>query len=302
MAEQLEVVIPCYNYADRISTAVRSALACPAVTRVIVVNDGSTDDSAVVLDALSAEVGPRLHIVHQSNAGPSAARNRGIAELRHDWCMLLDADDELVPEGVAAALEVLQGQADANLVLCAAQACHPGEPPRLRPALASAGQDLFPRFLDGRVPISHGRFIVRTELLRRFPYPESIRGQEDLPVYALLLAFARVAVCPAPTVRIHHHAGSLRRNTHQVVNNEEAVVRAIFDHPDLPPRYQSLRRAFHARRLMSIFRTLAKARAPEAGAFFWRAFRMMPFSRRWWRQLPKYLRWRLAGKQRGVQG
>ena len=293
MTADLDIVIPCFNYADRVGRAVQSALACADVRQVIVVNDGSTDDSAVVLDALTSEVGGRLAVIHQANAGPSAARNKGILAARATYLMLLDADDELVPDGVSEALDVLKRQPQFDLVLTSAQALHDGQAPRLRPAPEGLTGDLFHRFLDGQVPVSHGRFIVRRTLMQRVPYPESIRGQEDLPVYALLLALGQVTSCAAVTVRIHHHAGSLRRNTANMIANEDAVVTAIFDHPELPQAAQRWRRPFHARRVFSIFRALAKRGDPRAGTFFWHGFRLAPFSRRWWKQLPLYLRWRL---------
>ena len=295
MNADLDIVIPCFNYADRVTRAVNSALACADVRQVIVVNDGSTDDSAEVLDQLAMQQPGRMSVIHQANAGPSAARNAGIRTARATWVLLLDADDELVGEGVSQALARLRAQPQADVMLTSAEAVHEGRAPRLRAAPDDLGGNLFRRFLDGEVPVSHGRFIARRELLLRIPYPETIRGQEDLPVYALMLALGSVVSCPAVTVRIHHHAASLRRNTAHMVANEEAVVAAIFDHPDLPAEDRKRRQQFHARRLFSIFRALAKRNDPQAGTYFWRGFRLAPFSRRWWRQLPRYLRWRFAG-------
>jgi glycosyltransferase involved in cell wall biosynthesis len=94
-AERISVtaVIPAYNEASRIGAAIESVLAqtYPAA-EILVVDDGSSDDTAVVA------AGYGVRVVRQSNAGISAARNRAFDEARGDWIALLDADDLWLPE------------------------------------------------------------------------------------------------------------------------------------------------------------------------------------------------------------
>lgn len=90
----ISVVIPLYNKQATVGRTIRSVLAQESVDKeVIVVDDGSTDGSAQVAQAFGAGV----VYVRQANAGPSAARNRGVAASRFPWVMFLDADDELAP-------------------------------------------------------------------------------------------------------------------------------------------------------------------------------------------------------------
>jgi len=89
------VVIPLYNKRDYIQRAVGSVLSQTWQNfEVIVVDDGSTDGSAEVIECL----GRRVRVVWQANAGEGAARNAGIFEAHHDWVAFLDADDAWYPD------------------------------------------------------------------------------------------------------------------------------------------------------------------------------------------------------------
>jgi len=90
----ISVVIPNFNYAEYVAQAIESALSLdwPRV-EVIVVDDGSTDDSREVI----ARFADRVTIIHQPNGGQIAACNAGFARSRGDVVVFLDADDLLHP-------------------------------------------------------------------------------------------------------------------------------------------------------------------------------------------------------------
>ena len=101
----MSVVIPAYNAAATVAASVRSALAQTLEQiEVIVVDDGSTDDTAAVVDALGD---PRVRIVSQANRGLPSARNAGIAASRGELIALLDSDDLLLPGYLALSREAI---------------------------------------------------------------------------------------------------------------------------------------------------------------------------------------------------
>lgn len=86
----VSVVIPCYNGAKFLRETLDSVLSQTyPVLEVLVIDDGSTDDSA----AIAESYGSPIRVIRQPNQGESVARNRGIDEAKGDWIAFLDADD-----------------------------------------------------------------------------------------------------------------------------------------------------------------------------------------------------------------
>lgn len=100
------VIMPAYNAEAFIKRSVASVQAqtMPA-WELIVVDDGSTDGTASLVEAMAD---PRIQIVRQENAGPSAARNRGLAESAAEFVLFLDSDDCLTPDALARLTAPLQ--------------------------------------------------------------------------------------------------------------------------------------------------------------------------------------------------
>lgn len=104
----VSIVIACYNQAHFLNQAIESALTQKYVKREIVaVDDGSTDNTREI-----ACRNPEVHYIYQENAGPSAARNRGVKSSRGEYLVFLDADDRLLPDALAVGVRSLQQHPD----------------------------------------------------------------------------------------------------------------------------------------------------------------------------------------------
>lgn len=86
---KVSIVVPCYNHAEYVADAVESALSQTLTCEVIVVNDGSTDNTLNVLKNYPVKV------VSQVNKGLASARNTGIMNASGDYILMLDSDDML---------------------------------------------------------------------------------------------------------------------------------------------------------------------------------------------------------------
>lgn len=103
--EKISVIVPAYNIAPWLGRCLDSLLAQTHENlEIIVVNDGSGDDTAAVLDAYAAKH-PNIKAIHKENGGVTSARLRGVAEAEGDWLGFIDGDDIIEPEMYAHLLE-----------------------------------------------------------------------------------------------------------------------------------------------------------------------------------------------------
>lgn len=108
------IIVPSFNHAAWVVEAVESALAqTEHHVEVVVIDDGSTDDSLARLSRLRDS---RLEIVSQANAGLSITLNRGLARARGRWVKFLPSDDALHPECIARQLAAADAAPGARLV------------------------------------------------------------------------------------------------------------------------------------------------------------------------------------------
>jgi glycosyltransferase involved in cell wall biosynthesis len=114
----VSVIIPTYNRAATIAEAVESALyQTHREIEVIVVDDGSTDSTLEILRGF----GDRIQVVCQENAGPSAARNRGVSASTGEIIAFLDSDDIWLPDKIRQQVELME-QGGERMVCCVCNA------------------------------------------------------------------------------------------------------------------------------------------------------------------------------------
>lgn len=197
------VVIPCYGYADLVAEAIESALGqSRPPAQVLVVDDGSPDGTGAVAARFSDR---GVEYVRRPNGGPAAARNTGAAACRTDYLVFLDADDRLDPAYVERTLPVL-ASAPEEVGYVYTQCRYFG---------AEDGITSFPAWDARRLlrwPFVHASALLRTQLVRRFPYDERTRtGVEDWDFYLTLAeAGFEGMLVDEPLLWYRKHGGSSR--------------------------------------------------------------------------------------------
>jgi peptidoglycan/xylan/chitin deacetylase (PgdA/CDA1 family) len=97
VTQPVSVLVPAYNEAKCIESTVRSLMASEHPIEVLVIDDGSSDGTARIVEAMGL---PNVRVVRQLNAGKPAALNRGLANARHDIIVMMDGDTVFEPDTV----------------------------------------------------------------------------------------------------------------------------------------------------------------------------------------------------------
>ncbi|NBO18943.1 MAG: glycosyltransferase family 2 protein [Proteobacteria bacterium] len=204
------IIIAAYNASATIARAVHSALAEPEVAEIVVVDDASSDDTPAAARACDDGSG-RLKVLTQSkNAGPSAARNRAIAESSAPWLAVLDADDFFLPGRMRGLLSFADGAdmvAD-NMWQVAEQDVNGPRRSLLSPAPSQSRAVGFSEFVRSnvsrpgrqRAELGFIKPLMRRAFLdaHNIRYQEHMRLGEDFELYARALALgARLLLVPA---------------------------------------------------------------------------------------------------------
>ena len=295
----IAVIIPCYNAASWVGHTLESVLSQQhPPSEVIVVDDGSTDESSAILD----QFGAAITVIRQANSGLGAARNAGAAAATSTWVAFLDADDlhlagtlqeyrllhDCFPEAT-----VLFGDFavfDDRSVNTAHGIHHLHDLPRH--AAARSGRHLLLKRPAGILIERNGAFTPSCLVLRRdvwsrvggFDESRDFQGAEDLDLYFRLLPTEDVAFTTEIVVHKRQHPGNMSRKVLQMRGaGERALGRAASlyrrHHRDLLP----IVTAKSASLLAGWAADDVSHRRPDARATVTRLLTHRPLSvRAWW--------------------
>jgi glycosyltransferase involved in cell wall biosynthesis len=222
---QVAVVVSLYNYAERIGEALNSVASQDlSALELIVVDDASTDSGIPYVQTWLEKHGQRFQrarlLRHGRNAGLAAARNTAFAATAAPWCLVLDADNALLPQAASALLAVAQQGSDALAVVhpLIEQEVEQTNGGRHTTGLLSTLSWQRTLFAQRR----EGNYIDAMALVRRSAwqavggYVHIPGGWEDFDFWCLLIETGFHGVlCPAVLAQYRCHTGSmLRQSTH----------------------------------------------------------------------------------------
>jgi glycosyltransferase involved in cell wall biosynthesis len=203
---KFSVVIPAYNCARWLGEAVESALGQGREgAEVIVVDDGSTDDTPSVLASFAG----RARVLRQENAGVAAARNRGIEEAHGEWIAFLDADDRFRPGHLDRLDRAAREHSEAGLIYTDAMMVDEAGREIKSRRSPDPGPDPFTSLLLKNT-VTTSAAAVRRECLDRVGmfYP-GLKGPEDWDLWLRLAHGFPVAHVPEISVDYRRQSGGL---------------------------------------------------------------------------------------------
>lgn len=213
---RFSVVIPLYNKSKSILRAVNSALnQTLKEIEIIVVNDGSTDDSA---DKVRAVFDPRLKLIEQANGGVSAARNLGVSRSEGCYICFLDADDEWDPGFIETIQNLITDFPDAILYSTGHRVVEGGTSTDVSTPVELGFRgyiaDFFSTSLKGSIANSSKAVVTKDAFNKLGGFPHGVKCGEDLYLWMRLALAGCVAHDASVLVSVHREfdAHRLERN------------------------------------------------------------------------------------------
>ena len=216
----VSVIIPCFNGADHVCAALESVLAQTIRDiEVIVVDDGSTDSTALVLQPFLID--NRVHYLYQCNRGLPGARNAGARASHSKYLAFLDADDELAPNAIEAMLHEVVRENSAWCLIDILKKTPAGDEVQ-RTAIPSG--NVFHGILRDDF-IRRGMFFLRDSFFAVGMYDEEMKNREDWDINIRMFAEGLpYSYIPQPLYYYTWRPGSITGNRVKIMRYTEKLL------------------------------------------------------------------------------
>lgn len=233
---KISIIMPCYNEATRISQSVASVYQQSFTDfELIIVDDGSTDNSLEVLSELSSQY-PTLHYFSQTNKGAGPARNRALIDAQGEFIAFLDADDSWDTNCLLNLYQKLESTLDASIAYGGWQnigleenKCQPFIPPDYETP------DKIETLLKGcRWPI-HAALTRASAIKNINGFDEQWTSCMDYNLWLRIASFNKIALVPHLLAYYHHHQGEQITNNRIriAINHWRIQLKFLKDFPDI---------------------------------------------------------------------
>jgi glycosyltransferase involved in cell wall biosynthesis len=243
----VSVVVPLYNHAAYIGEAIASVLSQGAVVKeVVVIDDGSTDDSATVMERL-AQQDKRIRFECQANQGAHATINAGLGRCTGDLLTILNSDDAYMPGRLATLAAALDADPGADIAASGLQfmdgmgasVANPWYEEAL--AFHRAGAELGVALVNGNFLMTTSNLVFRRAAFEAVGPFAALRYVHDLDWLLRALALGHcIALVNKAALRYRIHGSNTISEDHSGVRAEWAMAAAaylttLWDRPGAPP-------------------------------------------------------------------
>jgi glycosyltransferase involved in cell wall biosynthesis len=230
-----DIIIPAYNATRYLSAALESVVAQSFTDwRIILVNDGSTDETSVIADRFQEKLNDRMLIITQSNAGLPAARNAAIRRSSAEFLAILDSDDIWLPCRLAESFKAFESRPEVGLSYGLitwidenGRQLHTfaGNP---RNAEGNIARSIYVRKVDLPCPtITFRRKCIDEVGL----FDETMRSTEDRDMWLRIAFRYQVAFIPQVIAYYRTSANSMSGNLDRMFNAQRQFIRKHYGAP-----------------------------------------------------------------------
>jgi glycosyltransferase involved in cell wall biosynthesis len=268
---EISAIIPTYNRAATLGQAIESVLRqTQPVQEIIVVDDGSTDETRELVASFSG----RVRYIFQENRGASAARNTGIRAATCPWLAFLDSDDYWMPEKIQLQEEALQRDPDAVLVYGSLWLLGSDGGRKLDPAVDPS--QLWPLLLYNTLICQSAVLVRKDVLLQIGGYDEDLKGPEDWDLWVRLYRRHRFIAVQEPIVVFRTLPNSFSSDAEALLSGTERIMEKTLLQGLGGFERRLWRRRILCARLYEAAICAREAGSPKQKAFLWRSICQWP--------------------------
>jgi len=250
------VIVPCYNDADVLVRCLDSIgkQTYPA-SEIIVVDDGSDDETATVFDKFAAsQTGPCFYH-RQINSGVSSARNKGIDLAQSEYLVFIDADDELHTNALEEYQTLLSQSTNTKWLVANHRWERNGRVKSRVIELPSSKTGRFKQYLGKNLNLGNiSNMCFAKDVFNGIQFPTELRFGEDTVVFAIMLTLFDPVVVDSVSAVAHRRNRSLRNRATLCDLIDSQVHSHLFKHPLLQQKYLRFAGLHWARNCRSIMR------------------------------------------------
>ena len=226
---RVSVIIPTYNHRDYVLQTLDSVFAQTFEDyEIIVINDGSPDDTSELLRPLGDE--GKIRYFEQANAGQAAGRNRGLALSKGEFIAFLDDDDLWPPDKLRWQVEFLDAHPDVAVIGGAVQPINDAGV-KLMEEISHDAPITFESLFSGCPFVSPGQTLIRKGALEKVGgLNENLWGVDDYDMWFQLLKSETIEARPQLGLCYRYHSSNASNNRRKMFDNVWKVVRAELLH------------------------------------------------------------------------
>lgn len=227
----VSIIIPCYNGSAFLAQSIESALTQTYLRlEVIVVDDGSTDESAQIISRYPVQY------IRTDREGVSGARNRGVQESRGNFVLFLDADDLLLPDAVQLGVAALREHPHCCMAVGGHNLISPAGDLLRRRAKPVGIRDCYARLLRSNFIETMGSAIFRRNMVNRTPwFNPQLHAAEDYDLY-LYMARQYPVCCHHDVVSEYRmHSGNASHRSEMMLRDTLRVIRSQLRYVGISP-------------------------------------------------------------------
>jgi len=206
---KVSVVIPTHNRSEQLIKTVESVLnQTHKEFEIIIVSDGSTDNTDQVIAELEQRDNRIKGIVYHPSGGANKARNKGIEAAKYEWVAFLDDDDQWYPDKLEAQLKVVQADESIGLVYTGVNVVYINENESYK-SLGQHSGDLSREILKSNVIGTTSTVMAKKELLEEVGmFDVDLPAIQDYDLWIRLCQITRVGVVPEEKLYYYNNTAS----------------------------------------------------------------------------------------------